>query len=372
MASMHDIPGTIYPHQKTGGYRWRLPGKCVPEAIAAGQTRVQIRLIPAGRSKPTTSRRVAEAIVRRLWKQWSMTPPQPEPGQAATLEAHLHGLAQWQAQQASPGVCRETANKIRRFLAASSASTPEQFTRRSVQNYLARLHQQGLAPRTLAKHRSALSVFARYLMQLDAGENLTLLGDNPAAQCRLPSPERLEPRYVSRSSIRILIGRLRRSRRPWLADAVRFAVHTGARLGTIRAYTYDEIPPQRASMAPIRSLKTRRICYVPINRPLARWFDSVREPDSHAQTVFPHHHSRSWQLWLGRVALDLPGFAEGTGTGRLWHALRSTFAVRMAARNPLTGRPATMWELMAMLGHQDPQTTLGYVNVARAAGLLRT
>jgi integrase len=202
------------------------------------------------------------------------------------------------------------------------------------------------------------------------GVSAEWLGDNPAAQCRLPSPERLEPRYVPRSSIRILIGRLRRSRRPWLADAVRFAVHTGARLGTIRAYTYDEIPPQRASMAPIRSLKTRRICYVPINRPLARWFDSVRETGSHAQTVFPHHHSRSWQLWLGRVALDLPGFAEGTGTGRLWHALRSTFAVRMAARNPLTGRPATMWELMAMLGHQDPQTTLGYVNVARAAGLL--
>ena len=58
----------------------------------------------------------------------------------------------------------------------------------------------------------------------------------------------------------------------------------------------------------------------------------------------------------------LPVFGETPRcVGNQWHLLRSTFAVRKA------GEGATLWQLMAWLGHKTPQTTMRYVNIARAA-----
>ena len=51
------------------------------------------------------------------------------------------------------------------------------------------------------------------------------------------------------------------------------------------------------------------------------------------------------------------------GTGKQFHLLRSTFAVNQA-------RKGVPWqELMYTMGHSNPQTSMLYINLARAAGV---
>lgn len=70
--------------------------------------------------------------------------------------------------------------------------------------------------------------------------------------------------------------------------------------------------------------------------------------------IFPRCDARGWCRMLERATKDFPEF----GNGKLWHLLGSTFAVRRARAG------ATVWELMAPIGHTNPQTTMRYINLA--------
>jgi site-specific recombinase XerC len=286
------------------------------------------------------------------------------------MEDLLGEFSRWNRQTASEQSVRNNLGKIRRFLRERGVAQPDQITRGEVQAFLISLREGGSAPRTQLKYRSAISKFARWLVQQE------LLEVNPADGAQVQRAAARVPRYVPWASRARLLRRIMASERPWMADAVRYALLTGARLGTIRDLRLGETPPAGATVVAVRSLKTGRACYVPVSEALEllfrKWRARLAAGQAASARVFPRHDRRSWGLWFSRLALGLEGFGQGASTGRWWHALRSTFAVRMAARNPATGRPASPWELMAMMGHQSPEVTIGYVQVARAAGLLRT
>jgi len=128
------------------------------------------------------------------------------------------------------------------------------------------------------------------------------------------------------------------------------------RLGEMIALRQRDVRDGQVVIGAAGPTKTYRSRIVPVPADLAAQLPAD-DPDA---PLFPRRGARQWIRRMQRLTADLPVFGElpGRRTGNQWHLLRSTFAVRQARAG------TNLWQLMSLLGHTNPQTTMRYVNLA--------
>jgi len=344
-------PGSLRRHPQTGGWYWRVSRRHVPAGIRGKRKILDIPLTPQGAVTATKSKGVAEAIRKMLWQRWH-----PKPGSATPkmLASYLDGFEDWCAQQSVAQTTKFNVWAVKQFIDRSGLTEPWALSRKAVQDYLIALRKEDeLAPRTQMKHRSAISMFCRYLIEEE------ILDHNVAINARVQQTNDSPPRFLTDDQVDALLAK---DLPDWLRLAVMIGLETGARVGEIRQLTHEAILPQAIQ---ITASKTRNFRYVPIS-------DVLRPalPVGGAGPMFPEMDRWAWGKALKAVTKDMPifGTVDGGRAGKQWHLLRSTFAVRRARGIGLE-RPATLWELMAWMGHSNPKTMQYYIDLARAFGV---
>jgi len=147
---------------------------------------------------------------------------------------------------------------------------------------------------------------------------------------------------------------------PWLRDLLVFALHTGLRIGELRALRWDDVElgenPQvvvgrNYSKGVLTTPKSGKSRPVPLNTVAAAALpERGRDEDPvFTRTGTPLSEPQARRLMI--QARDL------TGIGDLrWHRLRHTFATRLAELN------TPVHALQALMGHASVLTTMAYVH----------
>jgi len=332
-------PGSIWRHPKTGGWYWTL---------GARDRRRSFPLVPRGRKHATKAKSIAERVRRRMWEEMTQGGEKvPPKGMAAWIDE----FQQWNEMSASARQARFNADVIRKFTRTQQVRHPWDVSADAAQAYLLALKEGGLAPATQGRHRSAIRKFCRYLMlkqQLDA---------NPADQTETERVYHRPPRYLTTEQE---IGLLRAAHGHPLFPAIVLALETGLRISEIIALRWRDVQPGGVVIGTDAATKTYQWRVVPVPGFVWAVLGTRGCPESH---VFAQHGVRWHVEQLRRLTGNLPVFGEAGGVGNQWHLLRSTFAVNQARAGK------TLWRIMELLGHSNPQTTMRYIDVARAAGV---
>jgi len=269
--------------------------------------------------------------------------------QRANQPADTHVALFLRYMEAERGCSPHTIAAYRRDLARWVDSKCD-FDAAGVERWLGALRREGLSPSSIARHRAALSSYARFLEAEGVADNNPVrLADTPAR------PERKLPRTLGKDEIGRLLAapdpRTKSGRRD--AALMEILYSSGLRvteLVTLRIVDID----LDAGWVRVRGKgdKERR---VPIGEP-AR--DAIRLhltdiPEKRGvDRLFPIQRNRVWSL--------VRGYAAKAGIGRLPspHWLRHSFATH------LLGGGADIRAIQEMLGHARVTTTQIYTHVA--------
>lgn len=348
-------PGCLYKRSDTGGWYWKVrrPGE---------EKFRYLRMVPRGRRQATKSKKVALICQRRLWSMWTSNGIKDPPSRA--IRVWINRFQRWNAGKASERHARYNADVVRRFAKAHQIKRADEILLEDVEAYLLSL-KKTLSAGTIHRHLNAISRFCRFLMT----RSEPLLDSNPAQLARecVPRIYLRPPRFLTEKGIEDLLNALADAP-GWLRTAVRLGLGGGLRVGEIRSLRGRDIDLAGVMVGASKPTKTYQWRKVPIPPDLQAELEAMADggPD---RPIFPQYGIRWWVRMLKRYTDDLPVFGElpGSAVGNQWHLLRNTFAVRRA-RGGDSGQGATLWELMALLGHSTPQTTMRYINVAHAAG----
>jgi len=265
------------------------------------------------------------------------------PADGSMVDAFLRHL------EAERGCSPHTVAAYRRDLArwtgANLAFTPD-----GVEKWLATLRREGLAPASVARHRAALSSFARFLeAEGVADQNPVRLADSPAR------PERKLPRTLGRNDVARLLAApgldTAKGRRDTALLEVLYA--SGLRvteLTTLRMVDLD----LDGGWVRVRGKgdKERRVPLGEPAREAIRRYLADTPGKRGIDRVFPIERNRVWTL--------IRRHAARAGIGRLPspHWLRHSFATH------LLGGGADIRVIQEMLGHARVTTTQIYTHVA--------
>jgi len=144
---------------------------------------------------------------------------------------------------------------------------------------------------------------------------------------------------------------------PYLQDLVKFAIHTGLRIGEILNLKWEEVDLENAVIQMLVR-KNRRMLEVPLNDTalaVVNGWSGLRK----CQYVFynPETGGQWKDLWLGlNKACSKAGLNDVT-----WHTFRHTFASR------LTRSGADLVTVKELLGHSSVAVTMRYAHTNREA-----
>ncbi len=283
---------------------------------------------------------------------------------APSLTALLAAFALEADLTAQPAQVGRMVRLIRRFIFIERAVEPSDFDGMSVRHYLSDLNARGRSAKTIRNHRGVLSVFCRYLV------DHRLLDENPCTGIRLRRPERLPPRYLTEDEI----GRaLAIAREHGIWPEVALALSTGLRLSEmIRLRWADVDVPGR--LLTVRRSKSGRFRAVPLSRAALAALAEQRERAGEFGWVFPARqtwrngwryvdkmgHTSRWLRMFKSIADAVPKFHQlpGKSCGRAYHALRHTFASRLAQRG------VSLYKIAEWMGHSDVRMTQRYSHLA--------
>lgn len=348
-------PGFLYRHSKTKGWYWRIAMKYTPMKLRTSQKTLSIPLKPRGDRGATRSVAMARDCQRRLWQQWQQQQGGAEP---IAMDEWIERFRQWNELKASADQAQYNAQGVRRFVIRQGIIRPYDITVLQLEAYLTDLKSQGRAERTLIRHRNLVGMFCKFLRR--RGEH----DHNPAEEIDLKRPPKVPPRYLDLQQIRQLLDKAK-SESPWLYGAISIGLFQGPRRGDIRQLRWQDFKPGGVVLGSRKTGNWRVMPTFPETAALLKVMPRGK-PDQH---LFPQYDLSWWGREMRKFTRDLPVFGElpGRRTGNQWHLLRATFAVQRA-RGVGLDKPATLWQLMAWLGHKDAQTTMRYVNIAMAAG----
>ncbi len=344
-------PGSLWRHPETGRWHWKVRRPGDPPG-----TRKNVAMIPLGKRTATRVKGIAEKCRKRLWKQWTADGPNPVP---RDMEEWVKQFEAWGRMSASEQHAHYNAQVARRFINQQNIKHAWQIDVECLQEYLQWIaagdkaaKRMALSPGTQRRQRTALSRFCRFLMikrQLEV---------NPAAACEVQRVYKRPPRFLPTNQVSNLLKRTKGSK---IHAAVVFGLETGLRLSEMRALRWRDVSGVEVIVGAEVTTKTFQWRSVPITEK-AR--EALGEPGNPADRIFLDKTPTWYVEQLTALTKELPVFGElKGGVGNQWHLLRSTFAVNQARAGK------NLWELMALLGHSTPQTTMRYVNIAQAAGV---
>ena len=345
------IPGTLYRHAKTGGWYWKVASRHVPPRLHRGNKMCYLPLVPQKKKFATKARGVAEMVMRQMYRAWLAELGKHPAGMCGLLDQ----FEQANRLRASAHHAAGNRQMLERFLNGQQVSHPCEIDADRVEGHLAAMQVAGRAAATIVAHKHTIGAFCKFLIR--KGE----LDSNPADMIQVARPAKRPPRYLTDfQAVKFLMTVLLSPHR-WLFPAACFGVYAGLRVGEIAALEWKDIG-DAITVGGSQPTKTGDYRYVPIRPELAGLIGAMKRGEGR---VFPKHHQVYWGKVMAETTRGLPVFGElkGRRVGNQWHLLRSTYAVNRAREG------ATLWQLMAELGHSDPNTTMRYVNVARAGGV---
>lgn len=363
-------PGSLWKHPKTGGWYWRIKTIFLPADFQGKGNYTNIPLRQAGRQAATKTKTTAEAVRNRLWRTWKQTRPGGDFSNKAprTLENWIEEFKAWNLNKGTAGrQVNYNVSTIRRFVDGQAIARCIEITEEAIQNHITALRKLKRSTRTIEAHRNTVFMFCRFLDirgQLDG---------NPCRLVEVAAPDKRPPRYLTDKQIAAFLAHARKNAPRWLYTASAVALYSGLRLGEIIALCWRDVGGNMIVAGGSTPTKTADYRIVPMIPQLAKIFKKKmpRPRGADGKKVFPQHHKRTWGGFFADLTADLPVFGElkGSRAGNQWHLLRSTYAVQQA-RGVWTGKPASVWELMAWMGHKNPQTTMRYINIAHVAGMV--
>ena len=321
---------------------------------------------PAGSREATTDKAVARQIVRDILRHRRGQAPA-----GATWQTRLVRFAAVCCAEATPAHGVQNSSIVQRFLTATGIPDPASFTLAAVQDYLAALSASGLAPATVANHRSALGRFAEFLIGRDE------LEVNPVRRTKPPRIANILPRFLTRRQAGQVLRSARRLDRLHLHrpayepagaldgqayNAIAFCLYSGLRLSELRALRWGDVTEAALLIGSRQATKGNRPRAVPIGRRLQRLIAKRLHRGQPAEYVFPVALRESYGRAMRKLtALHPDLFHEGMPAkcpGRGWHLLRHTFCSWLAQAGVPLAR------IQAWAGHSDIRTTMRYSHLA--------
>jgi integrase/recombinase XerD len=240
---------------------------------------------------------------------------------------------------------------------ATARAGPEALTAELVTTYMVRLHAEGIAARSAARHLSAVRGFARFLVRERA-----LLAD-PCALVDAPSVGRRLPNVLSFDEIVSILDAPDATTFKGLRDRAMLHVMyaAGLRVSEVVGLKVDNVDRKKGVVFALGKGGKRRL--VPLGEPALRAVDEYLEqralhPGAVAGAALflsprggPLTRQAVWKLLLA--------YARGLGIGKPAspHKLRHSFATHL-----LEGG-ADLRSVQALLGHADISTTEIYTHV---------
>ena len=342
VAKRRELPfGSLYRRRDTGGWylHIRLPGQKKATAMP---------MVPVGALRATTARQVALACARRVI---SGLDAQQEPPAVETL---LEAFTRFVGGDTSARNAKDETHAVKVFL-KTSATTPSRIDVQAVRRYFQRLQELKRAPATIGRHRAAISRFCQFLIEQG------ILDDNPALEVKPPRIYHPPPRFLSAEQIEQLVAKAKNQSTDLHGPIL--ACLCGLRLSEMIRLTGGSVRSGNLIVGLDKATKTFLWRSVPMSPAMVEWLkDHPADDKAH---LFPQLPPQEYVKVMREFTAGMAVFGElpGKRAGNRWHLLRSTFAVCNA------GAGATLWQLMAWLGHTNPTTTMRYVNIAQASGL---
>ncbi len=222
----------------------------------------------------------------------------------------------------------------------------------TVRDYLAGLHDSGLAPRTAARRLSCLRQFHRFLLR----EGVRT--DDPTHSVESPRLPQSLPKYLSEAEVDALLAAAaqRDGRAGLLAVAgLEMLYSTGLRVSELLALRRSALARGPELLA-VRG-KGGRERLVPLSAVARR--AALALDDGKTDWLFPGKRPAAAMTRQGFAAMLKPvALAAGLDPARVSpHVLRHSFASHMLARG------ADLRSLQTLLGHADIATTQIYTHV---------
>jgi integrase len=362
-------PGGIWKHPESGRFYWRLQAKHLPENLQKMHTseRAVLPLIPDGMASATRTRKLAEAVQRRMWAEWCKVEP---PAATASVESLIRSFQRWNVSTKGSGEkqAKQNARVVRDLCQVhpgaglDALGHIQTLDANRIEEFLAIVDDRGMSRRTIQAYRNSIHLFCRWLTRRQ------VLDVNPATYVEVAAPNKMPPRFLADDTRLAFLRKLHAPDcRPALRDAALVALYCGGRLSSIQRLTCEHVL-DRGLVIPLS--KTGDYCVCPLDSPsvgpeLGRIVRRIKGRRRKGP-LLEEHNARTWGGWLRDLVEDLPTFGEleGSRAGNGWHLLRATWAVTLARRG------ATLWEIMAAGGWKSPQIVTRYVNIARAANRL--
>ncbi len=287
--------------------------------------------------------------------------PAPGPEMQALVDEYRSEVS-LRCRSPAAKTASRSAQIVIKALWRQGISRPQDISRPVIKQYLARLAADGLSPKTLRNHHTAISTFCEYL------SDLHLLPENPCRGIRLARPDRRFEEYLHPDEV---LRALRTAREAGIWTEVCLALSTGLRLGEMIRLQWGDIDFDRRQLL-VRESKSGRSRAVPLSSAAIKALSMQYEMTGIYAYVFPARktwpggwryvdkprHSSCWLRAFRPLQEAIPKFRRGRGAGRAWHLLRHTFASRAAQ----TGVPLRM--LQQWMGHSDIRMTERYSHLA--------
>lgn len=239
------------------------------------------------------------------------------------------------AEQERPRSVTFREKALKHLLAAFGPLPLKEIMVEQVEAYLQARRDSGAAPGTINRERTVLGhLFTKAMKRGEAKENPVRLTEKQAEPDGIPRP-------LTHDEERRLMGVLP----PHYAPFVTLALHTGLRLGELRAQTWKDVDLAQGVLTVTRP-KSRKPESLPLTRTARYVLTSLERT---GPLLFPTMPKQLSTLFI-RYAKKA-GLADVT-----FHCLRDTFISRLA---PHVSTPA----LMQLARHRDYRTTRRYVRV---------
>ncbi len=227
---------------------------------------------------------------------------------------------------------------LKHLLAAFGPRPLTELTRSEIEAYLARRRDSGAAPGTVNRERAVLShSFNRAILW-------GMVEKNPVTGTEQYVELSEDPRPLTPDEEARLLPMLPAHYLPF----VTLAMHTGLRLGELRAQTWKGTDLEQGTLTVTRPKSGKREV-LPLNQTARRLLTSLERT---GPLVFPRIPSKLSDLFIRYVK-------KAGLEGVTFHCLRDTFISRLA---PHVSAPS----LMALARHRDYRTTRRYLRIDEA------
>ncbi len=282
---------------------------------------------------------------------------------SAAFESALAIFSAENALAAKADQVRRNAAIVRAFWLAAGEPELHTIDRQTILGYLMD-HRLRISPKTLRNHLSTVGLFCDWLQKRG------VLAYNPARGLRLARLRKELPCWLRDEEMALALAAARAS---GVEIEVLVALHTGLRMTELRMMRWEQIDFQ-SRLLDVPSYKSIQPRKIPLNTTTLEALRRQRTLTGSTGWVFAGRGPRGvglrdaprgidwWSHALDAVRRAVPSlhrrllYQKGR-TGNAWHALRHTFATRLAGR-------VDIYKIKNWLGHASVKTTEIYAHLA--------